>query len=285
MKLAKEEWILSTDGVVRSVQYTRKANHFVAKLHYKNGPKLIEEQIVVTDDWVLDTYGKEFANKLIDREDHDRFIKTVTADGVLAVIPLDSHNITRRVKYQPPSFYHKESETGCDLITNEVCAEGRWVGLLGDGSVKVIEEEIVSAQFGLRFVKECKELGGRKFVPIPIGNCKSLVIAMMPQLRCVNAPPVKFQQGPIDSCVLSSLASAFYHTNIPDLVRVASLLQKRSFAVAGLSVGMNTAKCIVEEHVRWLQPRRIPKTFNWEKDIYNGHKVCQQRECPLQLTG
>ena len=98
MKLAKEEWILSTDGVVKSVQYARKANHFVAKLHYKNGPKLIEEQIVVTDDWVLDTYGKEFANKLIDREDHDGFIKTVTADGVLAVIPLDSRNITRRVK-------------------------------------------------------------------------------------------------------------------------------------------------------------------------------------------
>ena len=100
------------------------------------------------------------------------------------------------------------------MVTNEVCAEGRWVGMLRDGSVKVIEEDVVLAQFGLRFVKECKELGGRKYVPIPIGNCKSSVIAMMPQLRCVNAPPVKFQQGPIDTCVISSLASAFYHTNI-----------------------------------------------------------------------
>ena len=266
MKLAKEEWILSTDGVVKSVRYTKKANHFVAKLHYNKGHKLIEEQIVVTDDWVIDTYGKEFAKKLIDREDHDGFIKTVKADGVLAVIPLDPRNITR-VKYHPPSFFHKESKTGCDLVTNEVCAKGRWEGLLGDGSVKVIEEEVVLAQFGIRFVKECKELGGRKYVPIPIGNCKSSVIAMLPQLRCENAPPVKFQQGQIDSCVLSSLASAFYHTNIPDLVRVASILQKKSFAVARLSVGMNTAKCIVEDHVRWLQPKRIPKTFNWEKDI------------------
>jgi hypothetical protein len=45
-----------------------------------------------------------------------------------------------------------------------------------------------------------------------------------PVLRKDEAPPVKFMQGDIDTCVFSSLASAFHHTAIPDLVRVAHIL-------------------------------------------------------------
>jgi hypothetical protein len=71
IKLATEEWVLSTDGAVKSLRYTKKENHFLAKLHYKKGHELIEQQISVTDDWVIDTYGKELAKKLIDQEDHD----------------------------------------------------------------------------------------------------------------------------------------------------------------------------------------------------------------------
>jgi hypothetical protein len=238
----------------------------VAKYHYNKGHKLIEQQMLVTDDWVIDTYGKELAKKIIDREEHDGFIKTVKADGVLAVIPLDPRPITR-VKYHPPSFFHKESKNGGDELTKEICARERWEGLLGDGSVRVINEKDVLAQFGIRFVKECKALGNRKYVRIPVGNCKSSVIAMLPQLRQKNAPPIKFQQGHIDSCVVSSLASAFYHTAIPDLVRLARILQKKAYPLARLSGGINAAKCIVEEHVRWLQPKRLPRNFNWETDI------------------
>jgi hypothetical protein len=133
-----------------------------------------------------------------------------------------------------------------------------------NGTVKTIAEEVVLAQFGSRFVEECKALGCRKFVPIPVGTCKSSVIAMLPQLRSENAPPVK---DPIDSCVFSSLASAFYHTNIPDLVRVATILQEKSLRFSGCPNCINSAKRIVENHVRWLQPKRIPKFFNWENDI------------------
>jgi hypothetical protein len=266
MKLAKEEWVLCTDGVVNALRYSRTANHFVARFRYKNGGQCIEQQLSVTDDWVMDTYGKEIAKKLIDREDHDGFMTTKTQDGVLTGIPLDKRKITR-VKYYPPSFFHKTSKTGCDKVTDEVCAKEMWRGMLSDGTVHNITEEAVIEQFGRRFVKECKALGNRKFVPIPVGNCKSSVIAMMPHLRCENAPPVQFQQGQSASCVVSSLASAFYHTSIPTLVRVARILQKQSSRVSGSSIGLKTAKCIVEEHVRWLQPKRIPRNFNWEKDI------------------
>jgi hypothetical protein len=34
IKLAKEEWILSTDGVVKALRYRAKDEQFVARVHY-----------------------------------------------------------------------------------------------------------------------------------------------------------------------------------------------------------------------------------------------------------
>ena len=76
MEFAKEDWILSTDGVVKALRYWKKKDQFVAKVHYKKGTEVMEEQIPVEDDWVIDTYGKELAKKLMDREDHSEFIFT-----------------------------------------------------------------------------------------------------------------------------------------------------------------------------------------------------------------
>ena len=90
---------------------------------------------------------------------------------------------------------------------------------------------------------------------------------IFPQLMCENAPPVKFMQGEIDSCVFSSLASAFHQTAIPDLVTVANVLQTKSTKFGGGTKSIYAAKCIVEEHVKWLQVKRLPKEFDWENDI------------------
>ena len=82
-------------------------------------------------------------------------------------------------------------------------------------------------------------------------------------------PPVKFMQGQIGRCVFSSLTSAFDHTTIPDLVRVAKILQDKSNMLSGGSKCLNVAMHIVAENVKWLQPKRLPKTFNWENDMNN----------------
>ena len=218
------------------------------------------------DDWVIDTYGKELANKLIDHEEHQEFIKPVDEDGMLAMLKLDDRNITR-VKYHPPRKLHKKDERGNDHVTNEVHAKGIWKGLLEDGTVLPLQEEVVTGQFGCQFVEECKRLGTRKFVPILVGSCRSSVMTLFPKLRCEKAPPVKFMQGQIDRCVFSSLASAFDHTAIPHLVRVASILQEKSNRLSGGGKCLNMAMHIVAENVKWLQPKRLPKTFNWENDI------------------
>jgi hypothetical protein len=156
---------------------------------------------------------------------------------------------------------------GNDHVTKEVFANGIWKAWLDDGKVMSIAEEVVTAQFGSRFVEECKTLGTKKFVPIPVGSCRSSAMVLFPQLRKDNAPTVKFMQGNEDSCVFSSLASAFHQTALPDLVRVANLLHTKSHNHSGGISSIHTVMTIVAEQVKWLQPKRLPRKFNWENDI------------------
>jgi isochorismate synthase EntC len=74
-------------------------------------------------------------------------------------------------------------------------------------------------------------------------------------------------QGEIDTSVFSSLAFAFHQTSIPDLVRVANILQTKSKRHCGGTKSMNAAKKIVTENVKWLGPKRLPRTFNWEDEM------------------
>jgi hypothetical protein len=74
-------------------------------------------------------------------------------------------------------------------------------------------------------------------------------------------------QGQIDTCVSSSLASAFYHTGIRDLVRVANILHDKSNRLAGVAHCLNKAKTILTDNVKWLQPQRLPKSFDWGVDM------------------
>jgi len=182
IKLAKQEWMLSTDGVVKALRYRAKDKQFVAQVHYKKGTRLLEEKLTVSDDWVIDTYGKEIASKLIDRDKHQEFIKPVNDDGMLTVVKLDERKIIR-VKYLPPKFMYKYDETRGDHITDQVYAKGIWRGQLEDGTVMPIPEELIKEEFGSRFVKECKRLGHKKFVDIPVGSCRLLVMALLPELR------------------------------------------------------------------------------------------------------
>jgi len=90
---------------------------------------------------------------------------------------------------------------------------------------------------------------------------------MTAKLRCKNAPPVHFMQGEEDTCVFSSLASAFYSTGLQDLVRVSIVLHEKSQRHAGGIHHPNAAKQIVTKHVKWLTTQWLPKTFNWENDM------------------
>jgi hypothetical protein len=128
------------------------------------------------------------------------------------------------VKYYAEKYVHVTDDKGIEHVTDEVSVKAMcWKGLLDDGTITNLNEGVIS-QFGQCFVNECKTLVSQKFVNIPVGSCRSLVMKICPGLRCDNAPPVKFMQGENDSFVFSSLASAFHQTGIPDLLFAANCL-------------------------------------------------------------
>jgi hypothetical protein len=141
--------------------------------------------------------------------------------------------------------------------------------MMDDGTVLPLSEELVTAQFGTRCLQECQTLGQKKFVHVPVGSCRSSLMTVLPQLRCENAPPVHFMQGEIDSCVFSSLASAFHSTGLHDLVKVSIILQDRSQHQAGGVFCLQAAKDLVTKNVKWLQPKQLTKAFDWENDMNN----------------
>jgi hypothetical protein len=275
IKIATEDWKLSTDGVVHALYYNAKDKVFVAKVHYKKVDKVskkeavVREHINVTDWWVIDTFGKDLAKKLIDRGENKEFLKPLNEHGVLATVKVDERNICG-LKYHPPKFTHKrEKKTGRDLgRTEQVRVPEMWKAKLDNGKIIDVGSEVVT-QFGQRFVDECKILNSRKFVSIPVGSCRSSVIKIFPALRCDDAPAVRYMQGDIDSCVFSSLASAFHHTGIPDLVKVSKFLQDKANGYSGGTDCLNAARRIVQQNVKWLQTKRLRKSFNWESDIHN----------------
>jgi hypothetical protein len=244
-----------------------KEKGFVAKIEYqkKKSTISIRETIFVTDDWVINTYGKDIARKLMDHVEHQEFIEALNQDGVFARVKLDQRNICR-VKYCPEKYVHVTDDKGIEHVTDEVHVKAMWKGLLDDGTITDLNEGVLS-QFGQRFVNECKTLASQKFVNIPVGSCRSLVMKICPGLRCDSAPPVKFMQDENESCDFSSLASAFHQTGIPDLLLAANCLQHKSHSLTGGTDCLRAAMEIMDDKVKWLQPKRMKKTFQWETDI------------------
>jgi hypothetical protein len=83
--MAKLEWLLSTDGVVKALQYNVKEKGFMAKIEYQKKKSTVSvcDTMSVTDDWVIDTCGKDIARKLMDRAEHQEFMELLNQDGCL----------------------------------------------------------------------------------------------------------------------------------------------------------------------------------------------------------
>jgi hypothetical protein len=47
----------------------------MAKVHYERNGVDVEDRIVVSDDWIIDTYGFHVLTKLMDRRMNDEFLK------------------------------------------------------------------------------------------------------------------------------------------------------------------------------------------------------------------
>jgi hypothetical protein len=145
IEMAKKEWLISTDGVVKALQYHMKEKGFVAKIEYqkKKSTISIHETIFVTDDWVIDTYERDVARKLMDCAEHQEFIEQLNQNGVFARVKLDQRNIYR-VKYYAEKYVHVTDDKGIEHVTDQVSVKAMWKGLLDNGTITDLNEGVVS---------------------------------------------------------------------------------------------------------------------------------------------
>jgi hypothetical protein len=152
-----------------------------------------------------------------------------------------------------------------DAITEEI--PEKWQGKLEDGTIVRVLENDVLEQFGQPFVDEIKTLGTQKFVPVPVGATRQSVLEVLPHLKDPCAPVVKYQQGEKETCVFSSFASALHSSGLLQLQHLANNIHRRSRKHVGETASLKLLKEMVEADVRWLQPKRTRKTFDWRGGI------------------
>ena len=188
--------------------------NFLAKVSYVDTRDQVQEYTMhVTNDWVWNTYGETLMKKLMYRAQNNEFLLPLTnAQGMLATVKINNDKVGW-LKYVPEKI--KEVKDG--ELTKKKVIEAKWKAKLDSGQETTKNEDYVSTNFGKRFAVECKQLGDKRYLPIPVGSCQSSVLPFVPNLQHANAPKIKYQQGDHDTCVFSSLASALYYTGISKL--------------------------------------------------------------------
>ena len=223
--------------------------------------------IQVTNDWILMTYGERLMKKLMDRTENNHFLlPPMDAQGTLAMIKINEDKVVQ-LKYVPEIYKHAIDKEGNLKKTKKIKIEAMWNAKLESGQVAIVNEDFVSNNFGEKFIEECKRLGDKCYVPIPVRSSQSSVISFVPNLHCAEAPRVQYQQGDQDTCVFSPLASALYYTGISSLKDLANVLHQKLTKLSGGINSLVLVKEIVQKRASWLMCKKVLLRFNWEKDL------------------
>ena len=136
-----------------------------------------------------------------------------------------------------------------------------------NGDIVPVDEEVLLEKFGQVFVNEVKELGQKKFVPVPVGSSRQSVMGIIQQLIEPGAPTVRYMQGEMDTCVFSSFATALYSSGDVQLKELANKIQQISSNHEGIVGSLEKVKRVVDGDVKWLQPKWLKKNFVWQEHI------------------
>jgi hypothetical protein len=127
-----------------------------------------------------------------------------------------------------------------------------------------------------RFCGSVHEDRGQKVCTNPYWNLPSISDNTYPHFRCEVAPRLHHRQGNDDTCTFSSLASAFHHTGIPELVKVGIMLQNKSNRHCGGTKSLHIAKEIVTDNVNWLQAKNDINDYMFVVGVIVDSTNCQE---------
>ena len=159
------------------------------------------------------------------------------------------------------------------IIRKAVTLNKKWKGRMENQKETTLEEDFVVMAFGEAFVSELKMSGDlRGYVDVPVGDYKPSHLHEHPNLHCLGAPAVHFNQTDgKDLCVSKALASALYSIGFHE---EASAID--SFGEEIMKGAVVDALENVKRHARailptWIVIRRLPRGFDWRMDLDPRH--------------
>jgi hypothetical protein len=147
-----------------------------------------------------------------------------------------------------------------------------WWAKLSDRHEKVVTKEELVALFGSKFVAEVLARGKSystctKYIDVPVGAVREARLGGSPTLTVPGAPIVFHQQGTLDTCVFSSMASALYFSGQR---QAASFVQNAAKGHAGAnakSLFSDLVRVVRQTEVRFLEIKALPPAFDWKNDL------------------
>jgi hypothetical protein len=148
-----------------------------------------------------------------------------------------------------------------------------WRVRQSDNTIVEVTRKRVVELFGEGYTAEVQQRGlnGHRsktpFIDVPVGACRIPRLSYFPNLFREGAPQVRFPQGNHDTCIYSSFASALHFLGA---TAAANQIQNAAITDSGsdpATVLGSLAKRVIQTELRFLQQRRIPKTFNFISDL------------------
>ena len=91
-----EEYVVSTDRVVKALRYNEKGDKFLATVKYIDSSNTPQETVInVMNEWVLNTYRERVMKKLMDRAENHHFLllPPTNTQGTLATIKINEDKV------------------------------------------------------------------------------------------------------------------------------------------------------------------------------------------------
>ena len=162
----------------------------------------------------------------------------------------------------------KIAEFGYDALRYEsAMVPEQWKVKLSDNTVMVATGERIKELFGEGFATEVRHRGENRnksrvyYIDVPVGAVRMPRLSYFPTLARNDAPQVRYSQGPHDTCIYSSFASALHYLGAKHAAHHISTTAVGDAGSDPVTVLQRLSKRIDKTNVRFLKPSKLPKTF------------------------
>lgn len=276
-------------GKLQAVRFDKATKQFfgrvnVIKSKADQAPELLEVRL--EDTWIQRNLPKDVIENISKCTSDNSFVPIAATNKTIRIhsrpissvryyppstktiqLKYGTRNVTKRITQRRPTLQPVVELFEEPLPRKRIDVSGFWMARNSDGKTMKVDEEYLRNKFGNIFVEEAKKLR-RGFIDIPVGESKPSHLFRFPNLRVVDAPRVYFtQDDDQDLCVPKALASALFAIGFTNEAKAINNYGEENLSGSVVDAFQKVVKEAIRILPKWLQPKYIPKGFNWKTDL------------------